>query len=56
MKPPRSALPLPRYVERRWTKAGWTYHFHVPTCAKRSGCLMHTEVLGADIDAAIKRA
>jgi hypothetical protein len=56
MKPPRSALPLPRYVERRWTKAGWTYHFHVPTWAKRTGCLMHTEALGADIDAAIKRA
>jgi hypothetical protein len=56
MKPPRSALPLPRYVERRWTKAGWTYHFHVPTWAKRAGCLMHTEALGADIDAAIKRA
>jgi hypothetical protein len=56
MKAPRSALPLPRYVERRWTKAGWTYHFHVPTWAKRMGCLMHTEALGADIDAAIKRA
>jgi hypothetical protein len=56
MKPPRSALPLPRYVERRWTKAGWTYHFHVPTWAKRTGCPMHTEALGADIDAAINRA
>jgi hypothetical protein len=56
MKPPRTALPLPRYVERRWTKAGWTYHFHVPTWAKRAGCPMHTEALGPDIDAAIKRA
>jgi hypothetical protein len=55
-KPPRSALPLPCYVERRWTKAGWTYHFHVPTWAKRAGCPMHTEALGPDIDAAIKRA
>jgi hypothetical protein len=56
VKPPRTALPLPRYIERRWTKAGWTYHFHVPTWAKRTGCLMHTEALGPDIDAAIKRA
>jgi hypothetical protein len=55
-KPPRTALPLPRYVERRWTKAGWTYHFHVPTWAKRAGCPMHTEALGTDLDAAIKRA
>ena len=55
-KPPRTALPLPRYVERRWTKAGWTYHFHVPTWAKRAGCPMHTEALGSDLDAAIKRA
>jgi hypothetical protein len=56
MKPPRSALPLPRYVERRWTKAGWTYHFHVPTWAKRAGCPMHTETLGLDYDEAVKRA
>ena len=55
-KPPRTALPLPRYVERRWTKAGWTYHFHVPTWAKRAGCPMHTEALGSDLDAASKRA
>jgi hypothetical protein len=55
-KPPRTALPLPRYVERRWTKAGWTYHFHVPTWAKRAGCPMHTEALGSDLDAAIERA
>jgi len=55
-KPPRTALPLPRYVERRWTKAGWTFHFHVPTWAKRAGCPMHTEALGSDLDAAIKRA
>jgi hypothetical protein len=56
MKPPRTALPLPRYVERRWTKSGWTYHFHVPTWAKRAGCPMHTEALGPDINAAIRRA
>src|SRR3954453_17279816 len=56
MKPPRAALPLPRYVERSWTKSGWTYHFHVPTWANRAGCPLHTEALGADLDAAIKRA
>ena len=56
MKPPRSALPLPRYTERRWTKGGWAYYFHVPRWAKRAGCSMHTEALGLDYEAAVKRA
>jgi hypothetical protein len=47
---------LPRYVERRWRKSGWNYHFHIPTWAKRAGCPMHTEALGFDLNAAIQRA
>jgi hypothetical protein len=56
MKPPRSALTLPRYTERRWTKVGWAYYFHVPRWAKRAGCPMHTESLGLDYRAAVERA
>jgi hypothetical protein len=55
-KPPRSALPLPRYVERRHTKAGWAFYFHVPRWAKRKGCPMYTEALGLDYTEAVKRA
>jgi hypothetical protein len=55
-KPPRSALPLPRYVERKPTGAGWAYYFHVPRWAKRSGCPLHSEALGLDYAAAVKRA
>jgi hypothetical protein len=34
-KPPRSALPLPRYVERKPLKTGgWGYFFHVPSWAR----------------------
>ncbi|WP_271575134.1 hypothetical protein [Bradyrhizobium sp. CCBAU 11361] len=56
MKPPRSALPLPRYVERKPTGAGWAHFFHVPTWAKRTGCPLHSEALGLDYAAAVKRA
>jgi hypothetical protein len=55
-KPPRSALPLPRYVERKPTGAGWAHFFHVPTWAKRTGCPLHSEALGLDYAAAVKRA
>ncbi|BBB99151.1 hypothetical protein ABIF38_005720 [Bradyrhizobium japonicum] len=56
MRPPRSALPLPRYVERKRTGAGWAHFFHVPTWAKRAGCPLHSEALGLDYAAAVKRA
>lgn len=56
MKPPRSALPLPRYVERKLTGAGWAHFFHVPTWAKRAGCPLDSEALGIDYGAAVKRA
>jgi hypothetical protein len=56
MKPPRSALPLPRYVERRPLKSGWGYYFNVPTWARRAGCPVRNEALGADYEAAVDRA
>jgi hypothetical protein len=35
-RPPRSALPLPRYTERKPLKSGsWGYFFHVPSWARR---------------------
>jgi hypothetical protein len=56
MKPPRSALPLPRYVERKATKAGWAYFFHVPSWSRRAGCPIRNEPLGTDYETALKRA
>jgi hypothetical protein len=56
MKPHRSALPLPRYVERKPLKAGWGYFFNVPTWARKAGCPMKNEALGTDYDAAVARA
>jgi hypothetical protein len=57
MKPPRSALRLPRYTERKPLKTGgWGYFFHVPSWAKKAGCPMRNTPLGADYDAAVERA
>lgn len=57
MKPPRSALPLPRYVERKPLKSGgWGYFFHVPSWAKKAGCAVHSERLGTDYQTAVSRA
>lgn len=56
MTPPRSALPLPRYVERKPTKAGWAFFWHTPSWARKAGCPLHNEALGLDYDAAVKRA
>lgn len=54
MKPPRSALRLPRYVERKPLRAGgWGYFFHVPSWAKKAGCPVRSAPLGADYDAAV---
>ncbi|GLR96589.1 hypothetical protein [Bradyrhizobium liaoningense] len=55
-KLPRTAQPLPRYVERKSTKAGWGYFWHLPTWAKKAGCPIHNEPLGLDYDVAVKRA
>jgi len=56
MKLPRSALPLPRYVERKPVKAGgWGYFFHVPSWARKAGCTMQSGPLGTDYNAAVSR-
>jgi hypothetical protein len=57
MKPPRSALPLPRYVRRKPLKGGgWGYFFDLPTWARKTDCPVHSEPLGLDYEAAVKRA
>ncbi len=56
MKPPRTAMPLPRYVERKPLKGGgWAYFFHVRAKDRRAGCPVHNEALGGDYDAAVRR-
>jgi hypothetical protein len=56
-KPPRTALSKPRYVERKPLKAGgWGYFFHVPSWARKAGCTVQSEPLGADYAAAVSRA
>jgi hypothetical protein len=53
----RSALPLPRYVIRLWSKrSGWTYYWNLPAWARKSGCPVGNETLGTDYEAAVKRA
>ncbi|MGY3494191.1 hypothetical protein [Bradyrhizobium sp. USDA 4502] len=57
MKPRRSALPLPRYVERKsLRKGGWGYFFHVPSWAKKAGCKVQNAPLGTDYEKAVERA
>ncbi|WP_051677248.1 hypothetical protein [Bradyrhizobium sp. URHD0069] len=57
MKPPRSALPLPRYVERKPLKGGgWGHFFHVPSWARKAGCTLQSGPLGTDYSAAVSRA
>jgi hypothetical protein len=55
MKPPRTALPLPRYVRRK-PLAGfkWAYFFEPPTWARGTGCPVAAEPLGHDYDVAPK--
>jgi len=54
-KPPRTALPLPRYVRRKVLRGGWGYFFDVPTWARKQGCDLN-EPLGSDYAAAVQRA
>ena len=56
MKPPRTALPLPRYVERKPISAGWAHYWHTPKWARDAGCPIGNEALGLDYGAAVKRA
>jgi hypothetical protein len=56
-KPPRSALRLPRYVDRKPLKSGgWAYYFNVPSLWKKAGCPVKSAPLGGDYDAALRRA
>jgi hypothetical protein len=55
MKPPRTALPLPRYVRRKSLSGGWGYFFDVPTWARKRGCDLN-EPLGSDYAAVVLRA
>jgi hypothetical protein len=57
MSPPRSTLPLPRYVLRKPLKNGtWAYFFNIPMWARASGCPVRNEPLGTDYAAAVSRA
>ena len=57
MKPPRSALPLPRYVRRKPLAAGaWGYFFDLPGWVRAADCPLRNEALGTDYEAAVKRA
>ena len=57
MRPPRTALPLPRYTERKPLKGGgWAHFFHVPSWARKAGCTIRNEPLGTDYKAAVDRA
>jgi hypothetical protein len=57
MKPPRTALKLPRYCRRKPLKSGrWGYFFEPPTWARKQGCEIESEALGDDYAAAVERA
>jgi len=57
MRPPRSALPLPRYTLRKPLKrGGWGYFFNVPMWANKAGCPLQNEALGTDYGTAVARA
>jgi hypothetical protein len=57
MKPPRTALKLPRYCRRKPLKNGrWAYFFEPPTWARKQGCQIEPEALGQDYAAAVERA
>ena len=56
MKPPRTALPLPRYTIRKPLRgSGWAYFFQVPSWARKKGCPVESEPLDSDYDAAVQR-
>jgi len=55
-KPPRSALPLPRYVRRKPWGGRWFYFFDVPTWARKKGSSVQNEPLGSNYAEAVQRA
>jgi hypothetical protein len=53
----RTALPLPRYVRRKFlTTREWGYFFEVPTWAKKAGCELQNRALGTDYAYAVREA
>jgi hypothetical protein len=57
MKPPRSALPLPRYVRRKLLKRGvWGYFFEGHDPFIKAGCPVPRQALGTDYAKAVERA
>ncbi len=57
MKPRRTALPRPRYVERKPLRGGsWAYYFNIPSWARKAKCPIQNEALGTEYDAAVRRA
>lgn len=57
MKPPHTALKLPRYCRRKPLKNGrCAYFFEPPTWARTQGCQIEAEPLGQDYGAAVDRA
>lgn len=53
----RTALPLPRYVRRKFlTTREWGYFFEVPTWAKKAGCELQNRALGTDYAYAVHEA
>jgi integrase len=58
MRKCRTALPLPRYVIRLWSKrsGAWVYYFNLPHWARAAGCPVGNETLGADHGEAVRRA
>lgn len=52
-----SAFQLPRYCRRKPLQdGGWAYYFEPPTWARKQGCYVRAEALGADYAAAKERA
>jgi hypothetical protein len=58
MRKCRTALPLPRYVIRLWSKrrGAWVYYWNLPGWAREDGCPVANETLGTDYEEAVKRA
>ena len=58
MRKCRTALPLPRYVVRRWSKrsGAWIHYWNLPAWANKDGCPVANETLGANYEEAVRRA
>jgi hypothetical protein len=57
MRKCRTALPLPRYVIRVWSKrkGAWVYYWNLYGRARKDGCPVANETLGTDYEEAVKR-